>query len=288
MRACAEPSADRPSTWITDDFERVVRRASPARARPQRRGLGRRRRWSAACTASRWADSSAASRCSIARTDASKAAVGHLIERLRAGGFSLCDAQVPTPHLERLGAINIPRTDYLARLRRALAHGRAASRLRDRRAAAAPPSTQTRLRPARLAAYSASSARDTSSTGVDDPGRRRARHADADRHRNRVVPANTNGAPRRWRAGARTAPRPPRASSAARDDRELLAAVAREDLVLAEHAHDQRRQLHQHVVARLVAVHVVDALEVIDVEEDRATAASRGGARTGPRSPAAR
>jgi leucyl/phenylalanyl-tRNA--protein transferase len=53
-------------------------------------------------------------------TDASKAAVGFLIERLRAGGFSLCDAQVPTPHLARLGAITIPRGDYLARLKRAL------------------------------------------------------------------------------------------------------------------------------------------------------------------------
>jgi Leu/Phe-tRNA-protein transferase len=28
---------------------------------------------------------------------------------------------VPTPHLARLGAINIPRDDYLGRLRRALA-----------------------------------------------------------------------------------------------------------------------------------------------------------------------
>ena len=55
----------------------------------------------------------------------------------------------------------------------------------------------------------------------------------------------------------------------ARDDRELLPAVAGEDLVFAEDAHRQRRQLHQHVVARLMAMHVVDALEVIDVEEDQ-------------------
>jgi leucyl/phenylalanyl-tRNA--protein transferase len=54
-------------------------------------------------------------------TDASKAAVGFLIERLREGGFTLCDAQVPTPHLERLGAVCIRRADYLTRLRRALA-----------------------------------------------------------------------------------------------------------------------------------------------------------------------
>jgi leucyl/phenylalanyl-tRNA--protein transferase len=53
-------------------------------------------------------------------TDASKAAVGFLIERLRAGGFTLCDAQVPTPHLAHLGAVSIPRADYLTRLKRAL------------------------------------------------------------------------------------------------------------------------------------------------------------------------
>jgi leucyl/phenylalanyl-tRNA--protein transferase len=45
----------------------------------------------------------------------------HLVERLRAGGFVLCDAQVPTPHLHRLGAIDISRKDYLARLHDALA-----------------------------------------------------------------------------------------------------------------------------------------------------------------------
>jgi len=46
--------------------------------------------------------------------------VGHLIARLREGGFSLLDAQVPTPHLGRLGAVAISRADYLARLKRAL------------------------------------------------------------------------------------------------------------------------------------------------------------------------
>ena len=54
------------------------------------------------------------------RTDASKAAVMHLIERLRACGFVLCDGQVPTPHLQRLGAIDIPRKEYLQRLAAAL------------------------------------------------------------------------------------------------------------------------------------------------------------------------
>jgi len=54
------------------------------------------------------------------RPDASKAAVMHMMERLRAGGFVLCDAQVPTPHLTRLGTIEVPRKQYLERLARAL------------------------------------------------------------------------------------------------------------------------------------------------------------------------
>jgi leucyl/phenylalanyl-tRNA--protein transferase len=55
------------------------------------------------------------------RTDASKAAIAHLIGHLRARGFLLLDAQVMNPHLEYLGAIAMPRTRYLARLREALA-----------------------------------------------------------------------------------------------------------------------------------------------------------------------
>lgn len=54
------------------------------------------------------------------RTDASKAAVGFLVERLRACGFLLLDAQAPTPHLASLGAIEIPREEYLKRLKEAL------------------------------------------------------------------------------------------------------------------------------------------------------------------------
>jgi leucyl/phenylalanyl-tRNA--protein transferase len=54
------------------------------------------------------------------RTDASKAAVSRLIEHLRGRGFRLFDAQAPNPHLMRLGATEIPRREYLARLRRAL------------------------------------------------------------------------------------------------------------------------------------------------------------------------
>jgi leucyl/phenylalanyl-tRNA---protein transferase len=54
------------------------------------------------------------------RTDCSKIAFATLAEKLRAGGFALFDVQVQNPHLESLGCVQIPRKDYLARLRPAL------------------------------------------------------------------------------------------------------------------------------------------------------------------------
>lgn len=45
-------------------------------------------------------------------TDASKVALVHLVARLNYGGFKLLDAQFINPHLERLGAVTLPRADY--------------------------------------------------------------------------------------------------------------------------------------------------------------------------------
>ena len=47
------------------------------------------------------------------RRDASKVALVHLVERLRASGFTLLDVQLPTPHLASLGAVTVPREDFL-------------------------------------------------------------------------------------------------------------------------------------------------------------------------------
>jgi len=55
------------------------------------------------------------------RRDSSKVALVYLVERLRQRGFQLLDIQMRTEHTARLGAIEIPREDYLARLRRAVA-----------------------------------------------------------------------------------------------------------------------------------------------------------------------
>jgi leucyl/phenylalanyl-tRNA---protein transferase len=53
-------------------------------------------------------------------TDASKVALVHLVARLKAGGYALLDTQFITGHLERFGAVAIPRDAYRARLRLAL------------------------------------------------------------------------------------------------------------------------------------------------------------------------
>ena len=53
-------------------------------------------------------------------TDASKAALAALVDRLTRRGFRLLDVQWLTPHLAQFGAVEIPRRTYLAKLKRAL------------------------------------------------------------------------------------------------------------------------------------------------------------------------
>jgi leucyl/phenylalanyl-tRNA--protein transferase len=48
--------------------------------------------------------------------DASKLALLHLIDHLRARGLDWIDIQVMTPHMERLGARLIPRDEFLEKL----------------------------------------------------------------------------------------------------------------------------------------------------------------------------
>ncbi|MEM8824061.1 MAG: leucyl/phenylalanyl-tRNA--protein transferase [Pseudomonadota bacterium] len=56
------------------------------------------------------------------RRDASKVALAYLVTLLRARDFLLFDTQFLTDHLIRLGAIEIPRLQYQAKLRNALGH----------------------------------------------------------------------------------------------------------------------------------------------------------------------
>ncbi len=54
-------------------------------------------------------------------TDASKVALVQLVDVLNESGAELLDVQWATPHLESLGAIAVPRPDYLRRLATAIA-----------------------------------------------------------------------------------------------------------------------------------------------------------------------
>lgn len=54
-------------------------------------------------------------------TDASKVALVHLVEHLRARDFMLLDVQLPTAHLKSLGALSVPRSLFLDELAEAVA-----------------------------------------------------------------------------------------------------------------------------------------------------------------------
>jgi leucyl/phenylalanyl-tRNA--protein transferase len=120
MQGCAEATADRPATWITGAF---VASYTELHARGHAHSV---EVWEGSelvgglygVTIGGFFGGESMFR---RRTDASKAAVSHLVERLRGCGFALLDAQVPTPHLASLGAISIPRAVYLRKLQAALA-----------------------------------------------------------------------------------------------------------------------------------------------------------------------
>lgn len=52
--------------------------------------------------------------------DASKVCLVHLVERLKRRGFVLLDSQIMNEHIRQFGAVEIPRGEYLKRLRLAL------------------------------------------------------------------------------------------------------------------------------------------------------------------------
>ena len=120
MRACAAPAPDRPETWISEDLV-------AAYVALHERGYAH----SVEC----WADGAFAGglygvalrgaffgESMVTRVrDASKVALVHLVERLRAGGFVLLDTQMSTPHLARFGVVEVPRAAFERRLAAALA-----------------------------------------------------------------------------------------------------------------------------------------------------------------------
>ena len=122
VRGCAEPTPDRPETWINAEILQLY---------VELHARGR------AHSVETWLDGELVgglygvalggaffgeSMFSRA-TDASKVALVHLVARLIQSGFLLLDTQFTTPHLERFGVIEIPRSDYQRRLSKALAAG---------------------------------------------------------------------------------------------------------------------------------------------------------------------
>ena len=123
IAACAEPGPGREETWISDELRRAyvaLHRAGHAH--------------SVECWAGRPGQSALVGglygvviggaffgeSMFHRATDASKVALAHLVARLRTGGFGLLDVQMHTPHLERLGVVEIPRAAYEERLAVAL------------------------------------------------------------------------------------------------------------------------------------------------------------------------
>ena len=120
MEGCAEPAPGRDSTWITSEFlEAYCRLRAEGHAHSvecwheQRLAGG----IYGVAIGGFFAGESMFHRVS----EASKVALFHLVEYLRERGFSLFDVQMLTPITARLGAVAIPRGEYLERLAAATA-----------------------------------------------------------------------------------------------------------------------------------------------------------------------
>lgn len=117
MRECAAPRAGEPGTWITEDmfiaytrlhelgFAHSLEVWSGEALVGGIYGVSIGRAFSAESMFSR-------------ANDGSKFALLALCHALHGWGFPLLDAQVPNPHLQRMGAIMLSREDYLRRLRK--------------------------------------------------------------------------------------------------------------------------------------------------------------------------
>jgi leucyl/phenylalanyl-tRNA--protein transferase len=119
IRACAEPAPGRESTWISPRF-------IEAYAELHRQGhahsveVWQKGRLVGGIYGVAIQGFFAGESMFHRATDASKIALCHLMEHLRAKKFELFDTQVLSPLTARLGAIEIRRRDYLERLASAL------------------------------------------------------------------------------------------------------------------------------------------------------------------------
>jgi leucyl/phenylalanyl-tRNA--protein transferase len=122
IRACAEITPERPRTWLNPELIELYV-ALHARGHAHSVEAWRDGRLVGGLYGVKLGGAFFGESMFSRVTDASKAALVELVARLRAGGFVLLDTQFITEHLQRFGAVEISRTEYLKRLRRALPLG---------------------------------------------------------------------------------------------------------------------------------------------------------------------
>jgi leucyl/phenylalanyl-tRNA--protein transferase len=119
IRACAEPVPGRSRTWLNDaliDLYMELHRAGHAHSIECRQGGRLVGGLYGVSLGAAFFGESMFSR----ERDASKLALVELVGRLRAGGYRLLDAQFLTGHLQRFGAVELPRSRYRQLLAEAL------------------------------------------------------------------------------------------------------------------------------------------------------------------------
>lgn len=119
MRACAEPAPEREESWISEDFVTAYGNlfelgfAHSAEVWQEDRLVGG---VYGVSIGGFFAGESMFSRVS----DGSKVALVSLMRHLQTQGYMLFDVQFMTAHLQRLGAVDVPRADYKKRLAKAI------------------------------------------------------------------------------------------------------------------------------------------------------------------------
>lgn len=111
MRLCAEPAADRPTTWINPLILLLygeLHKMGYAHSVEAWEGNELVGGLYGVSLGSAFFGESMFSR----RTNASKICLVHLVERLKEKGFTLLDTQFTTDHLKTFGAVDVPRKQY--------------------------------------------------------------------------------------------------------------------------------------------------------------------------------
>lgn len=118
--ACARPSSGREGTWINreirDLYHALFRRGLCHTVEVREDGALVGGLYGVSIGAAFFGESMFHS-----RRDASKIALVHLVQRLKAGGYTLLDTQFVTEHLTQFGAHEIPRSSYKRMLEQAVA-----------------------------------------------------------------------------------------------------------------------------------------------------------------------